>query len=379
MNSSNSNEDLTYSTTWATSLYQIEPPPINLSNNTLRQIIHISSSSQKIRLRLSNKNGKKNLEINSINIADSVSQGTGEINETTITPMLFEGKKNIVIPPGKEIYSDVFSYPLKSLSEVSISIFFGSVPDEYTGHEASMTNSFIDEGNKINNKIISTKNKISHYYFISLLEILSPTKKDTIVCFGDFITDGVGSTNDKHNRYPDLLSMKLRLNKETSEISVVNEGITSTRVTEHGIERFTHDVLEIKGVKYIIFMYGVNDINWLNLKSSEIISAYQRIIKLAHEKKLYIYGCTILPYGNNEIWTEEREKVRKEINEWLRNTKTEEGGFDYIFDFDKYVKDPKDETKLFKDYDSWDGIHPSPEGYLRMVQVIDDLTLFTKK
>ena len=30
-------------------------------------------------------------------------------------------------------------------------------------------------------------------------------------------------------------------------------------------------------------------------------------------------------------------------------------------------------------YNSGDGIHPSPEGYERMVQAIDDLTLFTKE
>ena len=369
---------MNYSTTWGTSLYLIESPPISLSNSTLRQIIHISSSGEKIRIKLSNKNGKSDLEINSIKIANSVSQGTGEIDQNTNTSILFENKENITIPAGSEVYSDIFFYPLKALSEVAISIYFCKVPNEYTGHEASMTNSFIEEGNKVNIAKIDTKNKIAHYYFISLIESLSENKKDTIVCFGDSITDGVGSAIDRHNRYPDLLSTKLRLNKDTSDISVVNEGITSTRVTEHGIERYNHDVLDIKGVKYIIMLYGVNDINWLNSKSDVIISCYKKMIGIAHEKKLFIYGCTVLPYGNNEIWTMEREMVRKEVNEWIRNTKVEDGGFDYVFDFDKYVKDPNDDTKLFKEYDSGDGIHPGPQGYMRMVQAIDDLSLFTK-
>ena len=369
---------MNYSTTWGTSLYLIESPPISFSNSTLRQIIHISSSGEKIRIKLSNQNGKSDLEIISIKIANSVTQGTGEIDENTNTPILFENKENITIPAGSEVYSDIFSYPLKALSEVAISIYFGKVPNEFTGHEASMTNSFIEEGNKVNNAIISTKNKIAHYYFISLIETISQTKKDAIVCFGDSITDGVGSTNDRHNRYPDLLSMKLRLNKDTADISVVNEGITSTRVTEHGIERYSHDVLDIKGVKYIIMLYGVNDINWLNSKSTEVLSCYKKIIGLAHERKLFIYGCTILPYGNNEIWTKEREMVRKEVNDWIRKAKVEDGGFDYVFDFDKYVKDPNDDTKLYKEYDSGDGIHPGPHGYMRMVQAIDDLSLFTK-
>jgi len=369
---------MAYSTIWGTSLYLIESPPISFSNSTLRQIIHISSSGEKIRLKLSNKNGKSDLEINSIKIANSISQGTGEIDETSNTPILFENKENITILAGCEVYSDIFSFPLKALSEVAISIYFGKVPNEYTGHEASMTYSFIEEANKVNNAIISTQNKIAHYYFISLIEAISEIQKDIIVCFGDSITDGVGSANDRHNRYPDLLSTKLRLNKGTADISVINQGITSTRVTENGIERYTHDVLDIKGVKYIIMLYGVNDINWLNLKSDEVISCYKKIIDLAHEKRLFIYGCTILPYGNNEIWTKEREIVRKEVNDWIRNTKVEDGGFDYVFDFDKFVKDPNDDTKLFKEYDSGDEIHPGPQGYMKMVQAIDDLSLFTK-
>ena len=374
---SDTEENLIYSTAWATSLYKIVPPPLTLSNNTLRQIIRISSSSERIRLKLSNKIGKSNLEIKKINIADSLNQGTGEIVKNTITPITFDGKENIIIPPGKEIYSDIFYYHLKSLSEVAISIFFGEVPSEYTGHEASMTNSFIEEGNKVNNTKISTNNKVAHYYYISLIEMLSKDKKSTIVCFGDSITDGVGSTNDKHSRYPDLLSTKIKLNKDTSYLSVINEGITATRVTTQGIERYSHDVLEIKGIKYIIFLYGVNDINWLDSTFSEVIEAYKKIINLAHENNIFIYGCTILPYGKNEIWTEVREKVRKEVNNWIRHTKSDEGGFDAFFDFDEFMKDTNDETILKHEYDCGDGLHPNNQGYQRMVQAIHNLTLFT--
>ncbi len=78
--------------------------------------------------------------------------------------------------------------------------------------------------------------------------------------------------------------MKLKLNKNTADLSVVNEGITSTKVTFKGIERYSHDFLEIKGVRYIIMLYGVNDINWLDLECDEIVSTYKKIMNLAHEK-----------------------------------------------------------------------------------------------
>ena len=384
INKINSAEPLTYSTTWATSLFQLRffpmfGPSIDLREKTLRQIIHVSSSAQIMRLKLSNKYGKTDLEIKAINIADSKIQGTGEIIENTITPIRFKGEEGVIIPPGEEIYSDLFTFSLKTLSEVAISIYFGSVPEEITGHDTAMTYSFVEEGNSINNINISSENKVARYFFISLLEIVSPVKKSCVVCFGDSITDGMGSKYDKHNRYPDFLAMKLKLNKDTSYLSVINEGISGNLVTTQGLERYSHDVLQIKGVKYILILYGVNDLNFLDSTYSDIISTYQTLITSAHEKNILIYGCTILPYGKTAIWTEAREKTRIAINNWIRNTKSENGGFDAVFDFDKYLKDPDDETKMKDIYNSGDGIHPNPEGYERMVQAIDDLTLFTKE
>ena len=383
INNINSAETLTYSTTWATSLFQLRffPPfltPIDLTEKTLRQIIRVSSSANIMRLKLSNKYGTSGLEIKSINIADSKSQGTGEIIKNTITPIQFRGEDGVIIPPGEEIYSDIFTYPLKSLSEVAISMYFGSVPDDSTGHDTAMTNSFIEEGNCVNKINISTDNKVARYYFISLLEIVSSLKKSCVVCFGDSITDGMGSKNDKHNRYPDFLATKLKLNEDTSYLSVVNEGISGNLITTQGLERYSRDVLQIKGIKYILVLYGVNDLNFLDATYTDIISAYQTLITLAHDKNILIYGCTITPYGKTGIWTEAREKTRSAINNWIRTTKSEDGGFDAFFDFDKFIKDPDDETKMKEIYDSGDGIHPSPEGYKRMVQAIDDLSLFTK-
>ena len=377
---SNDNKDneFNYFTTWGTAIYSTENPPIELSNNSIRQIIHISAPGQSIRLKLSNKIGKTNLEIKEITIADSISQGTGEINTDTLTPLTFNKNNNITIPPGEEAYSDTINYNLKALSEVAISIYFGSTPDNLSGHLGSNTFSFIEKGNKIHEKAFSKENKIEHWYFISSLEINSKSPKKTIVCFGDSITDGTGSDMDKHHKYPDYLAIKLNLNKNTTNMGVINKGIYANKITTEGTERFSYDVLNIKGVSYIMFLYGVNDINLLNATSSDVISAYKNIIEIAHKNHLFIFAGTILPYGKFFRWTKERENYRKEVNNWIRNTKPEHGGFDYVFDYDELLKDPNDETKLFSIYDSGDGLHPNSQGYQRMVQAIDNLELFTK-
>ena len=375
-------DESTYCTTWSSSQYLTRTynlPPISFSYNSIRQIFHISASGESVRIKFTNIYGTSDLQILSANIADSVSQGSGEIDLNTLIPLTFQGKESIIIPPGEEIYSDTFTYNLKALSEVAISIYFGNMPEEITGHSHSQTCAFLEKGNKINNKQFSKDIRVTHWYVLSTIEVSSIPRKNAVICFGDSITDGHGSTNDIQGRWTDYFAEKLNSNKETSEVAVVNEGIRGNQLTVHGLERYNKDVLSIKGATYIIVLFGVNDINSLNRTADEITIAYKKLIKKAHRNNMFIFGGTILPYGKNTPWTKERENVRKEVNNWIKNTKFEEGGFDAFIDFDTIMKDPNDEKNLLDEYDSGDGIHPNSNGYKKMVNAIDDLTLFTKE
>ena len=374
------NED-TYCTTWASSQYLTEShnlPPISLSNNSIRQIVHISVSSPTIRLRFSNRLGESDLEIKGVTIANSASQGSGEIDPLTLTTVKFDEKEEVTIPANTEIYSDPFYYPLKTQSEVAVSIYFGEMPTKLTSHAGSRTFSFIEEGNKINEQKFTDEHKTAHWYVLSAIEVSSSPRKNAVICYGDSITDGRGSTDDKQNRWTDVFSKKLYLNDKTVDVAVVNAGIGATFLLGEGQERFERDVLNIKGSTYIIVLYGVNDIIFNNAKTEDLIKGYKALIEKAHKNNKFIFGCTILPFsGNVDYWSEEKEKTRKEINEWIRKSVESGEGFDAFFDFDKITKDPDDETKLLAECDSGDGLHPSPEGYVKMVEAIDNLKLFT--
>ena len=106
----------------------------------------------------------------------------------------------------------------------------------------------------------------------------------------------------------------MHLNKETSEIAVVNKGIGGNKITKQGLNRYSYDVLQVKGVSYIIVLFGINDISCLKkVTSSDIISAYKKLIKEAHNNNIFIYGGTILPFGKNKKFSEEKEKIRQEV------------------------------------------------------------------
>ena len=56
--------------------------------------------------------------------------------------------------------------------------------------------------------------------------------------------------------------------------------------------------------------------------------------------------------------TPEKEKVRQEVNAWIRSS----GEFDAVIDFDEAVRDPSHPTQLLPAYDSGDHLHPNNAG-----------------
>ena len=366
-----------FSSTWGNSqmlLPKDSYPPINLSNNSLRQIFKISIGGAKFRIKLSNKYGNEPLEIKSISIAASHSQGTGQIELKTIKKLTFNNNEFITIPKGKEIYTDIFEYHLNSFSEIAVSLYFGKVPSDLTGHKFSMTNSFIEKGNKINEKKFSDEYKTEHWYFISNIEILNTRNTKGLVCFGDSLTDGRFSSIDKQERWPDFLFKKLQ--NEKIDIAINNQGLSGTHMSTIGMERFENDVINQNGANYIIVLYGMNDITKLNKNENEIIEVYKKLIKKAHDQNKLIFGGTLTPFKGYRLYSEERNNIRNKVNEWIRNSKKIYDGFDEIIDFDKVLRDNNDINKLKDIYNSGDGAHLNSLGYEKMIEAFNDLSIF---
>ena len=364
-----------FCTTWGNSpilLPTNTTSTIDLTNNSLRQIIKISMGGKKFRIKLSNRFGNDSLEIKSLSIAKS--NGNGDIELSTNKNITFNNNENILIPKGEEIYSDIFNFELNSLSEIAISIFFGKVPSNLTGHIFSITNSYIEKGNKINEEKFSSDNKIEHWFFITNLEVVSTKNIKGVVCFGDSITDGRFSSVDRQERWPDFLFKKLK--NEKIDIAINNQGLSGSFLTTNGIERFEKDVIKQNGVKYIIVLYGINDITKLNKNDNNIIEAFKLLIEKAHEANLLIYGATLTPFKGYRLYTEERNDIRIKVNEWIRNSKKTTDGFDEIIDFDLIMRDKDDINKVKNDYNSGDGVHFNSLGYEEMIKAFNNCLIF---
>lgn len=365
---------------WATAPQLTEQsnlPPTSLGNNTLRQIVHVTLSGAQIRVQLSNEFSSQPVTMNKVHVALATTGNA--IDAASDRELTFSGMPNVTIPGNQAVYSDPLDFAVTALTKVALTIHFGSVPSDITGHPGSRTTSFIQSGDAVSSATLASPTTTDHWYFITRLDVMAPATSAAVVVLGDSITDGRGSTTNGNDRWPDALARRMQANAATAGVAVLNQGIGGNTVVTGGLgptatARFERDVLGQSGVKWIIVLEGVNDIGGSSSEgvASDLIEAYQGFIEAAHERGLLIYGVPILPFGGSDYDSAAHETARTAVNDWIRMP----GNFDAVIDLDAAVRDPAAPNTLLGAYDTGDNLHLNPAGYQEMADSVD-LALFT--
>jgi len=367
-------------TTWGCGPQLTEPgnlPPVPLANSTLRQFVHVSLGGNRLRVRFSNACGANSVTMKAVHVAlaaDRGSGGAGDIDPTTDTVVTFNGGPAITIPAGSEVLSDPIACDLPALGNLAITIWFEHVPvATITGHPGSRTTSFILAGNAIAAASLPGAARTAHWYFVTGVEVTADSTSKALVVLGDSISDGRGSTMDGNNRWPDDLARRLQVNSTTTGVAVVNMGIGGNGIYgglgPAAVKRFDHDILGQSGVGWLVIFEGVNDIGGdrTGTIATNLIAAYTKFIRQAHDRNLLTYGATITPFGGNHYFTVNHEAARQAVNAWIRTNHF----FDGVIDFDAVVRDPAAETNLLPAYNSGDGLHLNPVGYQAMANAVN--------
>jgi lysophospholipase L1-like esterase len=379
---------------WGTSQQIPEPqnalPPEDLTDATLRQMVHLSIGGPALRVHLSNAFGTEAFHINSIHIARPLSTSSPAIDPSSDRPLTFAGKPEADIPPGAELISDPINYPVLPLSDLAISLYLQSPPARETGHPGSRATSYYVHGNLVGAPTFTDPKHVDHWYQLTEIDVQAPPTAATIVALGDSITDGHGATTNGNDRWTDAIAACLQSSPATHNIGVSNQGIGGNHLLIDGLgpsalARFDRDVLAPAGVRWLIVFEGVNDLGGLardgEVPAAEhvafvqrVIAAYQQIIARAHAHGLRVYGATITPYVGSTYYHPGplSEADRQAVNKWIRTP----GNFDAVIDFDMVVRDPQHPDQLLPAYDCGDHLHPSPAGFKAMADSIP-LSLFS--
>lgn len=367
-------------------------PPQDMTDATIRQIVHLSVGGNELRVHLSNAFGTSPLHFTSVHIARPISASSSEIDPASNRALTFSGNTGVTIPAGAEYISDPIDYPVAALSNLAITFHLDDAPARETSHPGSRATTYYVHGDLVSSTKLPHAKTIDHWYQLSDVDVLAGPAVASIVVLGDSITDGHASTTNGNDRWTDVLAERLQASASTQNIGVLNKGIGGNHLLIDGLgpnalARFNRDVLTPSGVRWLIVFEGVNDLGGLTRDGEvpvaahtqlveRIKSAYQQIITRAHTHGIRVIGATITPYTGSDYYHPDArdEADRRAVNAWIRAP----GHFDAVLDFDKTMRDPKHPDRLNPKYDCGDHLHPSPAGYRAMGNAVP-LTLFTSQ
>jgi lysophospholipase L1-like esterase len=356
---------------------------LGFTDQTIRNVVFTSAGGTMVRVLVTNAFGTRPLSVGHAAVGVR-GQGAGVVagrNE----PLLFRGRRSVVIAPGAAVLSDPAPLRVLPLQALVVSLFLPRFTGPATQHaDAEQVNYVADGDHVLDPRGAAYGTRTFSWYFVASVDVLAPARDlGAVAAIGDSITDGVGSPANANARWPNDLARRLHLRAGTT-LSVVDEGIGGNRVLNSSpccgasaIARFKRDVVRRAGVREVILLEGVNDIGFsrhtgaasdphAEASAAQIIAGYRELIAQAHAARLRIFGGTITPFRGARYWTLDGEAEREALNHWILTS----GAFDRVIDFARVIEDPGVPTMLAPAYDSGDHLHPNRAGYQAMANAV---------
>ncbi|MEM9963741.1 MAG: SGNH/GDSL hydrolase family protein, partial [Asticcacaulis sp.] len=340
-----------------------------VENVTIRQTLRLTQGGKALRVRVSNEHGNVPLKIGtaSVRIGDR------------FYPLTFSGQAGISAPVGAPVLSDPVVADIGFLEAVEVNLYFPEKAVLSTMHGDNRNPALISTaGDFTQTPDLPVAESVRHRPFVTAIEVEAANPLKTIVAFGDSITDADCKIGPDQCRWSEVLAE--RLQAEGKPYAVSNAGISGNRLLSdsYGVSalaRFERDVLSVPNVSHVIVLIGINDIGGSTpekpVTAADMIAGYRQLIARAHARGLKIYGAEILPFLGAGYASDDKEKVRLEVNDWIRTS----GAFDGLIRFTGAVADPADPARLAGPLQTGDNLHPNVAGQRAMGAAID-LNLF---
>ena len=350
---------------------------------TVREIVRPTISGTALRLHISNRYGIHALRLGSVTVG--VARGVGAVVPATLRRVTFGGRKQVDIPAGGSVTSDPVEAPVVARRALAVSLYVPQGVRPRTWHKIAGRVNFLsvrgDHSRDVSGRAYEHRN--TNVLWLDGVDVRARGDAWALVAIGDSITDGMRATLNAQRRWPDDLSRRLRAAGLTS-VAVLNAGVSGNRLLHDSacygqslLSRFRRDALQRTGVRAVVVLIGINDINFgymprrrgldcdvphAKATADDLIAGYRRLIAEAHARAVRVFGATLTPAALPPV----REAVRRKVNAWIRGS----GDFDAVIDFDAALRDPVRPTRLLARYDSGDHVHPSDAGYAEMARVV---------
>jgi lysophospholipase L1-like esterase len=379
-------------------------PATGARDQTFRLMVRPDLWGRQARIRLSNAFGTKAVTFDGVYLG--LQWGSAALVRGSNRPVTFSGKSSITVAPGGSVWSDPVALPFVKQPDdlagrrLAVSFHIPGDSGPMTWHAKALTTSYVTapgagaRGALEDEAAFATTT--ASWFFLDAVEMMAPAGAFAIMAFGDSITDGTASTMNGDDRWPDVLSRRLKA-LYGNKIAVVNGGIGGNQIAgpadyapdkpfpggPAAVQRLDRDVLALSGISSLIWLEGINDFSKNgNASVDQVVAAMKDGVARLRAKwpQLRVIGATVtsaLGSSSAAHGFAEQDVKRKSLNDFIRTSDT----FDGVIDFDKAALDPQS-GGLKPDFipesttgGPGDKLHPNRTGYLAMGQTID-LDLF---
>ena len=331
---------------------------------TLRYPIRMCFSGSMLRFRFSNLTGTEPVSLSKLFVGR--------------TPITFSGQQHVTIMPGEETESDAIDYTVHRGDTVEVSFYLADYTQMNSGTLVTgpLSKGFYAYGDYAgaHELPLDLSRSTNWYYFLNTIDVLTSADHHAIVCYGDSITA---------QSWPDYMA-QLALG---TNAAIIRRAVSGTRILRqydcityqaYGLKGATRFPIEMRvsGATDVIIQHGINDIihpvgtdvnpfrPWSDLPTvEEMQQAIEDIyVKPAKQMGLRVWSGTLLPIYGWRTYNEDRERMRQQLNEWLRSSPL----FDGCIDFDAAVRSVTNPKAFADGFDSGDHLHPSERAYEAM-------------
>jgi lysophospholipase L1-like esterase len=377
-------------------------PSRGAHDQTFRLVLRPDLWGKRARLRFSNAFGNRPLLLDGVHVG--LQRGAGTLLPGSNRPVRFAGNDSITIPPGAEAWSDAVELgfitdpddPLLVGRKLAVSFHVVGTSGPMTWHAKALQTSYVTAPGAgalgADETEAAFPFSTASWFFLSAMDMAAPPDAKVLVCLGDSITDGTGSTMNGDDRWPDVLSRRLHA-ALGNRVSVVNVGIGGNQVVgpaqydpdnagpggPSALARLDRDVIALSGVRTVVWLEGTNDFSRNGNASLEAVTQGFRdgVARLrAAIPGVRVVGATVLTaFGSSNAahGHQEQDANRRGLNDFIRNS----GLFDAVLDFDAATHDPETgqlRPEMIPDSTigaAGDGLHPNRAGYLAMGLSVD--------
>lgn len=188
------------------------------------------------------------------------------IQEGTDRILTFSGMRPVKIGPGQVILSDPVDLNAPTTVDLAVSLYVLNSNGEPSDHRLGLHTTYISKDNVAGAATMPGPITNTSYLWLRSVDAVVPDAGFAIACLGDSITDGFATTVDADKAWPELLARRLNAAPGGPQIAVLNEGISGNEVLKDGagvstIARLDRDVLSLPGVRWVVLLEAINDIN----------------------------------------------------------------------------------------------------------------------